>query len=537
MTKLNVEELNEAAVVEADEKAETTGIEEVEVEFDEIVETTGEEGGEEMAEVASGHEADAEGLGDEAADNGAASEGPAARNSQNGGDEDVGHTCATPEESCMTTYEECQTVSMDTHNEEEAASEARPQTTHVPERVSASLEGEREGSATTDRADDGESKGVVDDPHGHVDYPGGCAEPPVARTKHMATPEGGEMTTNGVVEADSPRPSEDLGDATDDDARHPDEPTEPPDDAESARVRGGEERIEERVSRMLTGRANETAESGGATGARTESDSDEGVPGSAEDDPEDQGGATDRRKVVEVEPGSETKARRSGSVAHEDVDADLDREAGEARRDAQVEGESAGTRRDVSIERERGSASAHERSTTTVEETDQRPSSDDDIPGVPPDTPEPPDVTAQRRNEPPSAELEGEWEVPASCNAGPTAGETDVSGPSVGDEDPRNRPKAVRNASERERKRSKGRSREDSPEGGQDDRGDLSGEAHASGVSRRIKDARKRLRKLQNASKRVRKRSERKGQGNSPRRGTRRTRQPRWRNARARRCP
>ena len=40
---------------------------------------------------------------------------------------------------------------------------------------------------------------------------------------------------------------EDPGNATDDDARYPDKPTEPPDDAESTRVRGGEERVEERV--------------------------------------------------------------------------------------------------------------------------------------------------------------------------------------------------------------------------------------------------------------------------------------------------
>ena len=91
--KSNVEEVNEAGVTEADENTETTGIEEVEVEFDKIVETAGEEGDEEMAEVASGHEADAEGLGDEAADNGAASEGPATRNSQDeSGDVSVDHT-------------------------------------------------------------------------------------------------------------------------------------------------------------------------------------------------------------------------------------------------------------------------------------------------------------------------------------------------------------------------------------------------------------------------------------------------------------
>ena len=108
------------------------------------------------------------------------------------------------------------------------------------------------------------------------------------------------------------RPPEDPGDVTDDDARHPDEPTEPPDDAESARVRDGEERAEarwSRVSEASRGRADKTAESGGTTGAQTESRSDEGVPGNAKVDPEDPGSTTDRREDVEVEPGGETEAR------------------------------------------------------------------------------------------------------------------------------------------------------------------------------------------------------------------------------------
>ena len=161
--------------------------------------------------------------------------------------------------------------------------------------------------------------------------------------------------------------------------------------------------------------------------------------------------------------------------------------------------------RDMSIERERGSASALERSTTTDEENDQRPSSDDDdIPGMPPDPPEPPDVTAQRRNKPPSTELEGEWDRKlASYEVGRTSGHTDTTGVSEGDEDPRNRPKTAQNASERERERSKGRSQNDSPEGARAELGDPSGEAHVSGVPGHIEDVRKRPRKLRNASKRL----------------------------------
>ena len=83
------------------QELETTGIEEAGA-ADETVETTGEKGGEEMVE-ANGQGADAEGLGEEAADNGVASEGPVARNGrEDGGDADVDHTHATPKETWTT---------------------------------------------------------------------------------------------------------------------------------------------------------------------------------------------------------------------------------------------------------------------------------------------------------------------------------------------------------------------------------------------------------------------------------------------------
>ena len=158
------------------------------------------------------------------------------------------------------------------------------------------------------------------------------------------------------------RPPEDPGDATDDDVRHPDEPTEPPDDAESARVRGSEERVEARVSRAPRGRADEMVGPGGDAGAQTDSGGDEGVPGSAEVDPEDPGGATNSREVVEAEPGGETADGRDECVAHGDAYTEVDEEAGEQRRDAQVEGESARTRQ--ASEQEGKSASTHGRTTT-----------------------------------------------------------------------------------------------------------------------------------------------------------------------------
>ena len=122
----------------------------------------------------------------------------------------------------------------------------------------------------------------------------------------------------------------------------------------------------------------------------------------------------------------------------------MDDEVEGMRRDAQVDRESAGTRHDISIERERGSASALERSMTTGEENDQRPSSDDNnIPGMPPTPPEPPDGPVRPENQPPSAELEGEWDIPASCNVGLTSSDPNALGVSNGDEDPRNRPKGA----------------------------------------------------------------------------------------------
>ena len=316
-------------------------------------------------------------------------------------------------------------------------------------------------------------------------------------------------------QTDSPRPPEDPGDATDDDSRHPDEPTEPPDDAESARVRGGEGRVEADVERSSRGRADETVGSDSAMGARTESRNDEGVPGSSKDDPEDPGGATDRRDVVEVEPGGETMGRRSGRVADESADAEVDEEVGGARRDAQVDGESAGTCR--ASEREGKSASVHSR--TTDEENDQcPPTDDDDIPGIAPAPPEPPDGTAKPQDESPSAELEGKWRLVASYEVGPTSAEADMPGVSKGDEDPRNRPKGAQNASERARERSKRRPRKHLPEGGRNDRGDPSGEAYASGASGRIEDVWKRPRELQSASKRVGERSKKKVEEDSPER-------------------
>ena len=352
---------------------------------------------------------------------------------------------------------------------------------------------------------------------------GGSSKPTARETKTASArceshdhPDSGE---NAEMK-NSPRPLEDPGDATDDGARHPVKPTEPPDNAGSARVRDGEERVDARWSRVSEaprGRTDEMVRPGSNAGARTDSEGDEDVPWSIQDDPEDPGDSADRRDGIEVEPDGETEARRSRSIAHEDADTDVYREAGGERRDAQVESDSARTQQDVSIERERGSASALECSTTTDEENGQHTSTDDDdVPEDPPDPPDPPDEAAQRRNEPPSAELEGEWKMAASCEVRLTGSDTDASGVSNGDEDSRNQPKLALNALEHVRGRLERKDGENSPEGARDDRGDPGCEAHTSGASERIEDVRDSPRKLRKVSKRVRERSERRSTEDSP---------------------
>ena len=163
--------------------------------------------------------------------------------------------------------------------------------------------------------------------------------------------------------------------------------------------------------------------------------------------------------------GRAVEVERSESVAHECADAGTDGTAEEAQGDAQVEVESATMQRMALTTGVSGCVSAHVRSTTTVEENDQRPSTDDeDIPGLYPDPlapPLPPDKPAQCRNNPPSVKLEGEKRLQSSFHVRPTSAGADVSeasGASGSVEDATNVPKNARNASERKRKHSKRRS-------------------------------------------------------------------------------
>ena len=81
----------------------------------------------------------------------------------------------------------------------------------------------------------------------------------------------------------------------------------------------------------------------------------------------------------------------------------------------------------------------------------------------PPAPPKPPDKATRQGNEPPSAELEGEWDRLASYEVGPTSAEAHASGVSGRIEDVKKWSRKLRNALNRVRERSEGRSRKDSP--------------------------------------------------------------------------
>ncbi|KAG6380505.1 hypothetical protein JVT61DRAFT_8664 [Boletus reticuloceps] len=77
-------------------------------------------------------------------------------------------------------------MSTEAHDANEATGNARPLPPRLPELVSTSLEREREGQSTVDGADDGRSRGVVDDTSDVVHDPGGRTEQPAAQTNGPA---------------------------------------------------------------------------------------------------------------------------------------------------------------------------------------------------------------------------------------------------------------------------------------------------------------------------------------------------------------
>lgn len=74
---------------------------------------------------------------------------------------------------------------------------------------------------------------------------------------------------------------------TDDDAHHPDEPTERPDQPEGTRAQGGKERVEAKLSSVSQDPTDTTVGSGSDTGAQTKSGFAMDVPGNAQEEPED----------------------------------------------------------------------------------------------------------------------------------------------------------------------------------------------------------------------------------------------------------
>ena len=104
----------------------------------------------------------------------------------------------------------------------------------------------------------------------------------------------------------------------------------------------------------------------------------------------------------------------------------------------------------------------------------------------------------------------------ASCDDGPTNDVTDVSGALKGDEDPRNRPKAAQNALEQVRERSKPKDEEGLPERAQVELEAPGDEADASAASESVEVDGNRPRKLRETSEREQERSEPKEEANSP---------------------
>ena len=105
----------------------------------------------------------------------------------------------------------------------------------------------------------------------------------------------------------------DPADATGDDERRPDTPTEPPDQPEGTTERGGEQRVEKAESR-------ESRESREHTGSAGDVDDDGGGTGEPHEPSVTLHEAARDPAHIQVEPGGETDAERNGSIALESAD-------------------------------------------------------------------------------------------------------------------------------------------------------------------------------------------------------------------------
>jgi len=193
----------------------------------------------------------------------------------------------------------------------------------------------------------------------------------------------------------------------DDNVRHPDTPTEPPDMPKGRRGQGGEVRVK-------TSMSGTSRECGGGTG---DEGGDEHRPGKPTEPPDEPQLELRDRRDVQVETG---EVERHRSVAHRSADAVDDGEAAEEAPQVEGPGKSVMMRRETSIAGERECASGHIRSTRADEENDQHTETGvDDVPEEPPEPPPPPSsppTPSAPQNEPPSVELEGEWRILTSHN-------------------------------------------------------------------------------------------------------------------------
>ena len=172
---------------------------------------------------------------------------------------------------------------------------------------------------------------------------------------------------------------------------------------------------------------------------------------------------------------------KTGSVTHGNADAGVDGEVVGTSRDVQNEGERSMTRRDEAIEGERPSALAHGQSTRAVENDQHHEENVDNVPEGPPDPPPPPDEPVNPSNEPPSIELEGERMLVTSSEDARTSDEADASGASGHVEDARKRPKKLHNASVHVGERLERRGEENSPGRAPEDPDEPGGETAAPG--------------------------------------------------------
>ena len=424
------------------------------------VETAGKTEGSETAEVASGQGAGARCPGEGATDKSAHGDGAITDSQGASGDAKVDRVCAPPTKTCD-------------HNKSQSTSNA---VTHPVTTSASACSASHDHPATTndDTSTTGDPETVDESTWTSV------IRPPNAPVERPRPPDSAddEVQRARVVEVEVSRVSDEVeavAETNGDEECQPERPVKPPDGAEEG-------------ARPL-GTAHDVAR---------------------------------RPEAVEVEPGGIGDVGRHGSTELERTDAGSGCGIGGASPDAGIEGETAVTRPDETMEVVCASATERERPIAADEDNDQRTSRiGHDVPRLPLEPPKPPDrplERPQREEEPPSVELEGERSGFASCDEACRAVEADVSGLSDGDDDPRNRPKGLQDASEHAHGRVGRQVERNSPRPTRDKPGDPEREADASRASSGDEDPCKVPKKPTEAREQVGERMERQVQENAPER-------------------